>query len=143
MHGKLIGEQRTNTNYAVATVISDIRNAEASFGIPILPSSTDAADHEDAVIVNDIPKPVSGDDKDCCITNEHEIKEEPVDDTTHRRIAFTDAENEKLRDGIVKFGRSQWSRILEYGGSTFHKVRTRDSLRMRANTMGFKRTYKC
>ena len=140
---KLIGEQRTVTNNAVATVISDIRNAEASFGIPILPSSADATGHEDVVIVKDLPKAVSGDDKDCCITNEQDIKEEPVDDSTHRRIAFTDAENEKLRDGIVKFGRSQWSRILEYGGGTFHKVRTRDSLRMRANTMGFKRTYKC
>ena len=140
---KLIGEQRTVTNNAVATVISDIRNAEASFGIPILPSSADATGHEDVVIVKDLPKAVNRDDKDCCITNEQDIKEEPVDDSTHRRIAFTDAENEKLRDGIVKFGRSQWSRILEYGGGTFHKVRTRDSLRMRANTMGFKRTYKC
>ena len=140
---KLIGEQRSLTNSAVATVISDIRNAEGTFGIPILPTSIDVTDDAEAVIVNDASNICRENERDCVIANEHEIKAEPVDDITHRKIAFSDAENEKLKEGIVKFGRSQWSRILEFGAGTFHKVRTRDSLRMRANTMGFKRTYKC
>ena len=140
---KLIGEQRSLTNSAVATVISDIRNAEGTFGMPILPTSIDVTDDAEAVIVNDTSNICRENERDCVIANEHEIKAEPVDDITHRKIAFSVAENEKLKEGIVKFGRSQWSRILEFGAGTFHKVRTRDSLRMRANTIGFKRTYKC
>ena len=140
---KLVGEQREITNNAVSTVISDIRKTESTFGISILPTDTDnIAQEESALItgVNDVC--INGKD-DCIITNDHEIKTEPVDETTHRRIMFTSGENEKLREGIAKFGRGQWSQILAFGADTFDKVRTRDSLRMRANTMGFKRTYKC
>ena len=141
---KLVGEQRRLTNNAVATVIADIRNAENTFGIPILPAVTDETIEDDNVVmVDDVESVCNGVEKDCVITNENEIKTEPVDELTHRRIAFTLAENEKLSEGITKFGRGQWSQILEFGSATFNKVRTRDSLRMRANTMGFKRTYKC
>ena len=140
---KLVGEQRNITNNAIATVISDIRKAESTFGIPILPTDTNVVDDDDSVLVGSVNDVCISDKGDCVIANEHEIKAEPVDETTHRRIAFTAAENEKLKEGIEKFGRGQWSQILELGADTFHKVRTRDSLRMRANTMGFKRTYKC
>ena len=141
---KLVGEQRRHTNNAVANVIADIRNAEHTFGIPILPAATkEAVDDDNVVMVDEVESVCNGVEKDCVISNGSEIKTEPVDDITHRRIAFTLAENEKLSEGITKFGRGQWSQILEFGSATFHQVRTRDSLRMRANTMGFKRTYKC
>ena len=60
MHEKDNRVTTTVTNSAVAIVISDIRNAEALFSIPILSFSTDAADHKDAVIVTESLKAVRG-----------------------------------------------------------------------------------
>ena len=140
---KLVGQQREITNNAVSTVISDIRKTESTFGISILPTDTDSIAEDDLALITGVNDVCINGKGDCVITNDHEIKTEPVDETTRSRIMFTTAENEKLREGIVKFGRGQWSQILEFGTGTFDKVRTRDSLRMRANTMGFKRTYKC
>jgi len=57
-----------------------------------------------------------------------------------RRVPFSDEENRQLCRGILKYNR-EWSKILDYGKSIFHTSRTRDSLRMRANTMAFKKKY--
>ena len=52
---KLVGEDRNITNNAVATVISDIRNAESTFGIPILPiAADDVEDDDDTILVDDV-----------------------------------------------------------------------------------------
>ena len=140
---KLLGEQRGVTNSALANVISDIKKTENTFGISILSSTNNVIDVEDPMIIDDQTVNSNSTNKDCSISNTDQIKEETVDETTQRRHLFTEDENEKLKDGIIKFGRGQWSRILQFGAGTFSKSRNRDSLRMRANTMGFKRTYKC
>ena len=140
---KLLGEQRGVTNSALANVISDIKKTENTFGISILSSTNNVIDVEDPMIIDDQTANSNSTNKDCSISNTDQIKEETVDETTQRRHLFTEDENEKLKDGIIKFGRGQWSRILQFGAGTFSKSRNRDSLRMRANTMGFKRTYKC
>ena len=140
---KLVGEQRGLTNSALATVISDIKNTENTFGIPLLSTKESIIDVEEPMIINDQQEIKKSTDADCYISNTDQIKEEIPDETTQRRQLFTEAENEKLKDGIVKFGRGQWSRILNFGAGTFSKSRNRDSLRMRANTIGFKRTYEC
>ena len=140
---KLVGEQRGLTNSALATVISDIKNTENTFGIPLLSTKESITDLEEPMIINDQQEIKKLTDADCYISNTDQIKEEIPDETTQRRQLFTEAENEKLKDGIVKFGRGQWSRILNFGAGTFSKSRNRDSLGMRANTIGFKRTYEC
>ena len=135
---KLVRQRRSLTNSAVATVISDIRKAESTFGIPILPIDNDVVDDEHSVLVTDVNEVCMDGKGDCFIANEHDIKAEPVDETTHRRILFTAAENEKLKEGIERFGPGQGIKMLDFGATTFNKVRTRDSLRMCANTMGFR-----
>ena len=51
-------------------------------------------------------------------------------------LRFTPEEDEFLRKGTKKYGLSQWSKILKDPEYTFHNSRTRDSLRVRAETKG-------
>ena len=51
-------------------------------------------------------------------------------------LRFTGDEDEFLRKGTKKYGLSQWSKILKDPEYTFHMSRTRDSLRVRAETLG-------
>ena len=81
---KLVGQQRSVTNSAVATVNSDIRKAESTFGIPILPIDNDVVDDEDSVLITDVNKVCMNGKGDCFIENEHDIKAEPVDEITDR-----------------------------------------------------------
>ena len=76
-------------------------------------------------------------------TIESEVKEEeeeekevsnPVTGMKLRR--FTAKEDNFLREGIQKFGIGKWSIILKAKEFHFHACRTRDSLRVRAETLG-------
>ena len=72
-----------------------------------------------------------------------EIKEEDQLDATRQRLPFTTPEDMQLCHGINRFGRRKWAVILKDGQSVFHSSRTRDSLRMRAQSKGFKALYRC
>ena len=54
-------------------------------------------------------------------------------------IKFTRAEDQCLKKGIEKYGKKSWSLILKDTAFQFHSTRTRDSLRMRADTATFKK----
>ena len=69
------------------------------------------------------------------------IKTEVSEDSTTRRVPFSKEEDQKLSDGIKLLGKSQWARILKDGIGIFHESRTRDALRMRAQTQAFKRKF--
>ena len=49
---------------------------------------------------------------------------------------FTPDEDLFLKEGVSKYGVGRWSCILADKGFTFHPARTRDTLRMRADTIG-------
>ena len=51
---------------------------------------------------------------------------------------FTVEEDRFLKVGLEKYGKGNWSRILNDPSYRFHPARTRDSLRMRAETCAFK-----
>ena len=74
------------------------------------------------------------------ITNDVEVKKEEVEQrvTCSRSKKFTADEDQYLKLGIEKYGKSNWSLILHDKNFIFHPKRTRDSLRMRAETCGFK-----
>ena len=55
-----------------------------------------------------------------------------------RNVKFTSDEDESLKKGILKYGRKSWARILKDDELMFHSSRTRDSLRMRAESRAFK-----
>ena len=62
---------------------------------------------------------------------------------SQKRNAFTLLEDMQLSNGIKKFGRGKWADILKDGAEVFHVIRSTDTLRMRAQTQGFKRKYNC
>ena len=56
-----------------------------------------------------------------------------------RNVKFSQSEDNYLKIGIQKCGSKNWSAILKDSNYEFHTSRTRDSLRVRADTATFKR----
>ena len=70
-----------------------------------------------------------------------QIKKECADKESRKlvkNIKFTIEEDSFLLEGMKKHGNRNWSSILKDKAFTFHKSRTRDSLRMRADSKNFK-----
>ena len=69
---------------------------------------------------------------------EVEVKMEEEDDRGKKKsrkfVVFTQKEDHYLKEGIKKYGKSNWSRILRDPDYKFHSTRNRDSLRVRATT---------
>ena len=75
------------------------------------------------------------------ITNDVEVKKEEAEQqvkTWGKSKRFTADEDQYLKQGLEKYGKSAWSQILHDKNFTFHPKRNRDSLRMRAETCGFR-----
>ena len=69
-----------------------------------------------------------------------EIKREVAQQqVTKRNVKFTSEEDQFLKQGITKYGRKSWSVILKDPTFSFHSSRTKDSLRVRANSACFKK----
>ena len=77
------------------------------------------------------------------ISESVEVKKE----TAHKHVKrqgnsytkFSREEDDYLRKGITKYGRRNWSNILKDKQYKFHNSRTRDSLRVRADSAKFKK----
>ena len=61
---------------------------------------------------------------------------------SNKNIKFSLEEDEHLKQGLKKYGKRNWSSILKDNDYNFHKTRTRDSLRVRADSAAFKRFLK-
>ena len=159
---KMAGEKRIETNNAVANVIADIKRSESSFGINIFSHTPSPPENDiDSVVNCGTKKTVARIDLDNNIIESEEedtdiqrdgkndesvaiaIKKDIDELPNQRRCAFTTSEDVQLSNGIKKFGRGRWAEILKDGSEVFHTTRTRDALRMRAQTQGFKRKYNC
>lgn len=55
---------------------------------------------------------------------------------------FPPEEDMYLKPGIKKYGLKSWSSILKYSAYKFQPTRTRDFLRMRATSSGFRKNNK-
>lgn len=67
-----------------------------------------------------------------------DVKKEELENEISRGLKlkrFTYQEDTYLKQGVTKHGLGRWSRILKDADYTFHQGRTRDSLRMRADTL--------
>ena len=62
-----------------------------------------------------------------------------MDNTTRSKIKFSKEEDRQLALGIKKHGKGSWSKILNDTSFHFNECRNRDSLRMRSETVGYKR----
>ena len=58
-----------------------------------------------------------------------------------KNVKFSNEEDEYLNEGITKYGRKSWANILRDKSFIFNKSRTRDSLRIRAESMAFKKRF--
>ena len=65
-----------------------------------------------------------------------EVKKEEMEQV--KRLSFSPEENSFIREGYVKYktSSSKWSDILKDTDYKFHPSRTRDAIRMRANSLG-------
>ena len=75
------------------------------------------------------------------ISNHLEVKKEEAEQQLPlwgKSKRFTAQEDRFLKLGIEKYGKGCWSLILHDDNYIFHPARTRDSLRMRAETCAFK-----
>ena len=62
-----------------------------------------------------------------------------VQKSAFRNVKFTSEEDDYLKMGIQKYGRKNWSSILRDTEFKFQECRNRDSLRMRAESVAFKK----
>ena len=72
------------------------------------------------------------------------IKKEIVNLVTKKsgkNVKFITEEDKHLNDGITKYGRKCWALILKDKNFRFHPSRTRDSLRVRADSAAFKKQF--
>ena len=60
---------------------------------------------------------------------------------TRNLVRFTEKEDECLRLGMQKHGLHNWSEIISDKTFSFHSSRTRDSIRVRAGSLAFKRKF--
>jgi len=60
---------------------------------------------------------------------------------TNKRRRFTEEEDDMLHLGIIKYGFGRWTILLADPELQFHHTRTRDILRMRANSKQFMSKY--
>ena len=68
---------------------------------------------------------------------EREVKKEDVENSMNEKTKrFTVEEDAFLKSGIKKYGFGHWKKILQEKDYVFHPCRTRDTLRMRAKTLG-------
>ena len=70
-----------------------------------------------------------------------DIKKEE-DEEVNQSSRFNQEEDNFLRLGIKKFGYGRWAKIIKHSDYKFKKGRTRDALRMRANTLKLNKTNK-
>ena len=80
------------------------------------------------------------------ISKSVKVKKEVVSAVTKKitkNNKFTEEEDVFIRKGIEKYGNKAWAAILKDPNFHFHPSRTRDALRMRADTNAFKKQVEC
>ena len=141
---KLTAGNRDTVNTAISNVLLDIERHNQEFDLSFLeplhgtsqPNANDCAiiDPDIAVTGATHPPPTA---------LSKEVKEEEIALLASRgRITFTEEEDKFLLKGIEKYGRGNWAKIFNDKAFTFHPTRNRNTLRIRADTAGFKFKYK-
>ena len=74
-----------------------------------------------------------------------DVKKECAEDEVNRGLVqkrFSPEEDSVLKEGIKKYGLGKWSVMLKDKSLNFHPARTRDSIRVRADTLGLSKQKK-
>ena len=74
-----------------------------------------------------------------CVEVKKEIASREVTRRSSRNVKFSPGEDNELLRGIQKHGEKNWAAIIKDDTFDFHPSRTRDSLRVRADSAAFKK----
>ena len=151
---KLTGDSRKDTNEALINILSDIDTTKKKFDLDFLTPHIDSVNIEGASSSKESPFGVFDEDelmendslskKVENILNENsekdieDVKMEEIFPTGKTLIRFSREEDDNLILGIGKYGLHDWAAILNDSDLVFNSVRTRDSLRVRANSNAIK-----
>ena len=116
-----------------------------------IPTSLNESQRSDTDIEMAITKTISPSDspivrkpfKNLEMLNNVKIKREVAGNQVKkpRNTKFSTEEDNFLKEGIKRYGQKSWSLILKDNNFEFHQSRTRDSLRMRADSASFRKFY--
>ena len=149
---KLVGDSRKKADETMLNVLSEINETAESFDQHVLTRAqnilsansssqndelaiTKVVNHSPSKIQKTFPVAAISDD----IQFKKEVAQDHVDNTTRSKIKFSKEEDRQLALGIKKHGKGSWSKILNDTSFHFNECRNRDSLRMRSETVGYKR----
>ena len=150
--------QPNSSLQSIDNIISDCNIAMNSAGTVGTFQGTLGADHlcthdTDVLITGSVDGKVEDEEETPCtnlkeelnitqvISADVEVKKEEAEQQVFvggKSKRFTAEEDGYLKLGIAKYGKGNWSNILNDPSYKFHPARSRDSLRMRAETCAFK-----
>ena len=152
---KMAGDSRKNTNAAIDNVLADISASQNNFDLGFL--SADIADiqtiddDDSTSVINVIDETDENDEglqprvneimTPKVVIDDREVKIEELKNQNRTLTRFTEQGDANLSDGIRKYGCHNWASILNDKEYVFNKNRSRDSLRVRANSVVFKRKH--
>ena len=150
---KMAGESRVVVNESIKSVLSDIEKSQKSFDLTFLPDDlTDETPLRDSetILIDDnqssnktaLQEKVNELCSNNVVMDDLEVKNEEIAIQTRSLNRFTENEDKNLAEGIKKYGKHSWALILNDKQFSFNPERTRDSLRVRASSMVFKRKWK-
>ena len=67
-----------------------------------------------------------------------EVYENAPKSRAEKKVKFTPEEDKSLHEGIKKYGKGRWSKMLKDNSLIFHESRSRDTLRIRAESATFR-----
>lgn len=123
----------TSLTTSICTKSNDVVSTTAPVTVNVIPLHLENVKTVQSLIVEDHSNSSAD------VTMDVEVKKEQVERELAvgvRMMRFTPEEDIELKKGISKYGLSHWSKILKDDSFQFHASRTRDSLRMRADTLG-------
>ena len=149
---KMTGESRKNTNNAIDNVLADITRSQSSFNLDFLASNiidvdmqSDGVEASSSNVIDDSDTNLTTDVSDIMtnkvVTEDLDVKVEAMTNQTRTLTRFSDQEDSYLSEGIRKYGSHNWVSILKDEKYSFNKNRSRDSLRVRASSVVFKRKH--
>ena len=137
-------EEAPKTMY-ISSGVEDKENNKSPTSSPPVIEIPEQVDHCNDVIVPQLKDSSSNStnvEQDTTVTTnleELEVKKEELETgfgDGSRLKRFSVEEDDSLKKGIKKYGLGRWVQILRDKCLTFHSSRTRDSLRVRADTLG-------
>ena len=150
---KLVGTTRRDLNKDVLNILRSIDSSVNNFDTSVLDRAAinicgnNNETQEEIVITNTVQPSTSTAQYNhltSMISNDVQFKKEVANDqikaSTRSKTKFTKEEDSFLQHGMEKCGKGNWSQVLKDPAYRFNSCRTKDSLRMRAETASFKKS---